>query len=91
MPSAPFSTTISTFQIPYLLWSTRYPVKLKLLLWGLVELAWNTYPSTNWSSAILHLAHLTILIGLFLYLKNIEKEASAALAKEGQLGSKKQK
>ena len=61
-------------QIPYLLWCTPFSIKLKLFLWGLIELAWNRYPSTDWSSAVLHLSHVTILIGLFMYLRDMKTE-----------------
>ncbi|XP_074650410.1 dol-P-Man:Man(5)GlcNAc(2)-PP-Dol alpha-1,3-mannosyltransferase-like [Tubulanus polymorphus] len=50
--------------LPYLLWSTRYPVVLRLLMLVAIELCWNTYPSTVWSSGLLHLCHLVLLIGL---------------------------
>ena len=69
-------------QLPYLLWSTPFPIKLKLLMWGLIELAWNTYPSTMWSSALLHLCHVTMLGGIFYYLKNIEGDAQAMMNKQ---------
>lgn len=36
-----------------------------ICIWGLVEYCWFVYPSTVWSSALLHLLHLLILIGLF--------------------------
>lgn len=51
--------------IPYLLWSTRLSTVTKLFLWGLIELAWNTYPSTNWSSLVLHFSHLALLVNLW--------------------------
>jgi hypothetical protein len=51
-----------SFQLPYLFWSTPYPVKVKLLIWGIVELCWNTYPSTVWSSGLLHAAHLVSIL-----------------------------
>lgn len=50
--------------LPYLAWYTDYNVSLKLLLLGLIEFAWNTYPSTDSSSAILHLSHLILLWGI---------------------------
>lgn len=34
-------------------------------LLGVIELAWNTYPSTTWSSASLHLCHFIILTALW--------------------------
>lgn len=36
----------------------------RLCLMGIIELSWNTYPSTALSSALLHLAHFTILASL---------------------------
>jgi len=48
----------------YLAWSTPYSVKVRLLLLGLIEMCWNTYPSTVWSSATLHLCHLFLLFGV---------------------------
>ena len=37
----------------------------RLLVWGMLEFSWNTYPSTILSSAVLHGAHLILLYGLF--------------------------
>ncbi|XP_025083424.1 dol-P-Man:Man(5)GlcNAc(2)-PP-Dol alpha-1,3-mannosyltransferase-like [Pomacea canaliculata] len=48
-----------------LLWSTTLPVVLRLLLLGLVELSWNTYPSTVVSSSILHVCHALLLGALW--------------------------
>ncbi|XP_053379232.1 dol-P-Man:Man(5)GlcNAc(2)-PP-Dol alpha-1,3-mannosyltransferase-like [Mercenaria mercenaria] len=50
----------------YLLWSTNLPVVIRILLLGIIELCWNTYPSTELSSSMLHLCHLVTLIGLWL-------------------------
>ncbi|XP_071945799.1 dol-P-Man:Man(5)GlcNAc(2)-PP-Dol alpha-1,3-mannosyltransferase-like [Antedon mediterranea] len=50
----------------YLLWITSIPVILKILILGLIELSWNTYPSTDASSIILHICHLIISTGLWL-------------------------
>lgn len=51
--------------LPYLLWSTSFPSLAKIGLLGVIELAWNTYPSTTWSSASLHLCHFIILTALW--------------------------
>lgn len=52
--------------VPYILWGlTDYSNSIRFLIFGLIELAWNVYPSTWWSSAILHLSHAAILLGLF--------------------------
>lgn len=50
--------------LPYLAWFTEYDVKVKFLLLGLIELAWNTYPSTDFSSGILHACHVVLLFGI---------------------------
>lgn len=38
----------------------------RLLVLGLIELSWNTYPSTSFSSAALHMCHAVILLQLWL-------------------------
>lgn len=60
--------------LPYLTWFTDYNVSLKLLLLGLIEFAWNTYPSTVLSSSLLHLSHLILLYGVGIKLLNTEKD-----------------
>ncbi|XP_070560546.1 dol-P-Man:Man(5)GlcNAc(2)-PP-Dol alpha-1,3-mannosyltransferase-like [Ptychodera flava] len=50
----------------YLLWCTGLPTVLKILTLGVIELCWNTYPSTNQSSAALHVCHLVLLVGSWL-------------------------
>ncbi|XP_028328688.1 dol-P-Man:Man(5)GlcNAc(2)-PP-Dol alpha-1,3-mannosyltransferase [Gouania willdenowi] len=55
--------------LPYLLWSggvKKMAHLLRVLILGLIELSWNTYPSTNGSSAALHVCHLIILLCLWL-------------------------
>uniref|UniRef100_V9KC35 Dol-P-Man:Man(5)GlcNAc(2)-PP-Dol alpha-1,3-mannosyltransferase n=1 Tax=Callorhinchus milii TaxID=7868 RepID=V9KC35_CALMI len=66
--------------LPYLLWSTH--VKnvahlFKVLILGLIELAWNTYPSTVYSSLALHTCHLIILLSLWYSYSDPEKSSSA--------------
>ncbi|XP_017460666.1 PREDICTED: lethal(2)neighbour of Tid protein-like, partial [Rhagoletis zephyria] len=51
--------------LPALLWATRFSPLVNICIWGLVELCWNVYPSTAWSSALLHAMHLLLLLGLF--------------------------
>lgn len=60
--------------LPYLTWFTDYNVSLKLLLLGLIEFAWNTYPSTVLSSSLLHLSHLILLYGVGIKLLNTERD-----------------
>ncbi|KAG9343176.1 hypothetical protein JZ751_014153 [Albula glossodonta] len=55
--------------LPYLLWSggvKKLAHLLRVLILGLIELSWNTYPSTVYSSAALHVCHLIILVSLWL-------------------------
>uniref|UniRef100_H2MM04 Dol-P-Man:Man(5)GlcNAc(2)-PP-Dol alpha-1,3-mannosyltransferase n=1 Tax=Oryzias latipes TaxID=8090 RepID=H2MM04_ORYLA len=55
--------------LPYLLWSggvEKLAHLLRVLILGLIELSWNTYPSTNSSSASLHVCHLIVLLCLWL-------------------------
>ncbi|XP_061369364.1 dol-P-Man:Man(5)GlcNAc(2)-PP-Dol alpha-1,3-mannosyltransferase isoform X2 [Gastrolobium bilobum] len=53
------------YSLPYLLWRTRYPTLLRLILFVGVELCWNIYPSNSLSSALLLCLHLIILWGLW--------------------------
>lgn len=61
--------------LPYLAWFTDYNVSFKLLLLGLIEFAWNTYPSTALSSGLLHLSHLILLYGIGTKLLRSEQDA----------------
>lgn len=51
--------------LPMLLWATNYSVVERILILGLIEYSWNQYPSTKFSSILLHISHALILIGLF--------------------------
>ncbi|XP_053208848.1 lethal(2)neighbour of Tid protein-like [Panonychus citri] len=51
--------------IPYLIWSTNYSTVSKLCLMGLIELCWNTYPSTIMSCWLLHLSHISLIYSLW--------------------------
>uniref|UniRef100_A0A1A9W9P5 dolichyl-P-Man:Man5GlcNAc2-PP-dolichol alpha-1,3-mannosyltransferase n=1 Tax=Glossina brevipalpis TaxID=37001 RepID=A0A1A9W9P5_9MUSC len=74
--------------LPYLAWSTPYSLGTRCLLLGLIEFCWNTYPSTNFSSVILHLCHVVLLLGLIynvrktLYQSNIQQRQKAEKANE---------
>ncbi|CAL8281654.1 unnamed protein product [Lota lota] len=53
--------------LPYLLWSGgKLAHLLRVLILGVIELSWNTYPSTEYSSAFLHACHLIMLLSLWL-------------------------
>uniref|UniRef100_A0A8C5M8Z9 Dol-P-Man:Man(5)GlcNAc(2)-PP-Dol alpha-1,3-mannosyltransferase n=1 Tax=Leptobrachium leishanense TaxID=445787 RepID=A0A8C5M8Z9_9ANUR len=54
--------------LPYLLWCTStaaLPGLAKILILGFIELSWNTFPSTIFSSCVLHLCHGAILLHLW--------------------------
>uniref|UniRef100_A0A023GM85 dolichyl-P-Man:Man5GlcNAc2-PP-dolichol alpha-1,3-mannosyltransferase n=1 Tax=Amblyomma triste TaxID=251400 RepID=A0A023GM85_AMBTT len=59
--------------LPYLLWTTKLTNMTRLTIWGTIELAWNTFPSTTWSSGLLHFSHLVLLVSLW---KDWPKEPS---------------
>jgi alpha-1,3-mannosyltransferase len=50
--------------LPYLLWSTHFTSVSRLCILGIIEMCWNTFPSTYLSSITLHLCHIIILFGL---------------------------
>ncbi|XP_054625090.1 dol-P-Man:Man(5)GlcNAc(2)-PP-Dol alpha-1,3-mannosyltransferase isoform X1 [Dunckerocampus dactyliophorus] len=55
--------------LPYVLWSggvKKMDHLLRILILGLIEWSWNTYPSTCSSSIALHACHLFILLCLWL-------------------------
>lgn len=52
--------------IPALLFSTNLPQPVIMLVLGLVEMCWNTFPSTNMSSGMLQLCHLVGLTALLM-------------------------
>ncbi|XP_045761525.1 lethal(2)neighbour of tid protein 2 [Maniola jurtina] len=61
--------------LPYLLWSTNYTIIVRFLILALIELSWNTYPSTDITSAMLHICHLCVLYGVF---NKMSKELNVA-------------
>ncbi|XP_067122133.1 dol-P-Man:Man(5)GlcNAc(2)-PP-Dol alpha-1,3-mannosyltransferase [Centruroides vittatus] len=61
--------------LPYLLWSTTLLPVSKLCILGAIELAWNTYPSTDFSSLLLHICHAIILVKLWTNLPEKSKIA----------------
>lgn len=60
--------------LPYIAWCTDYKTILKLTVLGVMELCWNTYPSTVFSSAALHLCHIILLYGILKNRSNSAKE-----------------
>lgn len=51
--------------LPYLLWSTNFSTIGRFLILALIELCWNTYPSTDLTSGLLHICHITVLCGVY--------------------------
>jgi len=62
--------------LPLILWATRYSLMVKILILGCIEFAWNQYPSSNFSSMLLHTCHFAILVGIFLrnYFKVVDHD-----------------
>ncbi|KAG9156959.1 hypothetical protein Leryth_009019 [Lithospermum erythrorhizon] len=52
------------YSIPFLLWKTSFPTILRIILFAVVELCWNIFPSNFYSSLLLLCTHLIILGGL---------------------------
>ncbi|KAI0082755.1 mannosyltransferase [Panus rudis PR-1116 ss-1] len=52
-------------QLPFLLWGTRFPTLLRLLLLLFVEYSWNVYPSTSFSSGFLLASNVALAVGIF--------------------------
>lgn len=77
--------------LPMILWATRFSIPVKLLILGCIEFAWNEYPSTTFSSLLLHASHLAIIVGLLLrHVKMNKQQASQDQAiKSGRPQSQK--
>nr|GAT47206.1 glycosyltransferase family 58 protein [Mycena chlorophos] len=52
-------------QLPFLLWRTKYPNPLKVLILCAIEYAWNVFPSTTISSSVLLGANILLLVGIW--------------------------
>lgn len=51
--------------LPFLMWCTHYTIPIRLCILGIVELCWNTFPSTFLSSISLLCCHLLLLYGIY--------------------------
>ncbi|KAF9288833.1 dolichyl-P-Man:Man(5)GlcNAc(2)-PP-dolichol alpha-1,3-mannosyltransferase [Linnemannia elongata] len=60
--------------LPYLLYQTRIPVVLSMVLLGAIEWSWNVFPATAESSGALVVSHLIILVGLWIGKKSVGSE-----------------
>lgn len=52
-------------QLPLLAWRTKYPIVIRVAILAAIEYAWNVYPSTNLSSAVLLTAHILLVVGIW--------------------------
>ncbi len=52
----------------------------RILVFGVVELAWNTYPSTTASSVSLHVCHVIILASLWINTGVVSMQGRAVVA-----------
>lgn len=50
--------------LPYLSWYTEFHTSFKILLLFFIEYCWNQYPSTDFSSILLHASHTILFLGL---------------------------
>lgn len=53
------------YSVPLLLWSTKIPMSTRVVIVGMLEYAFNVFPSTPYSSGVLQLAHFFILVALW--------------------------
>lgn len=60
--------------LPYLIWCTNFSSVTKFAILGVIELCWNTYPSTVSSSLALHFCHILMLFQLFFNSNNKKKQ-----------------
>lgn len=67
--------------LPFLLFQTQLPAAASLVIIASVEVCFNVYPATAWSSALLQLCHIALLAALYF---------SPVPAREGQLARKRQ-
>jgi len=51
--------------LPHLLWLSPYPNIIRIILFFLIEIMWNIFPSNPYSSLTLFICHIIIMIGLW--------------------------
>lgn len=62
--------------LPYLVWFTNFNISTKFLILGIIEYSWNTYPSTNMSSFLLHLSHVFLFAEIIRTLYKTQRSES---------------
>lgn len=68
--------------LPYLTWTTPFSTNVKFLILFLIEYSWNTYPSTDLSSGLLHVCHIMLLFGLGRAMFGNLKQGSNVISKQ---------
>ncbi len=68
--------------LPYLSWFTDYHASFKILVLLLIEFCWNKYPSTIFSSSLLHMCHIILLFGIARKLFKNSAQAKTVLDKK---------
>ena len=77
--------------LPFLLWSTTMTIPLRVMIMFFIEVAFNVFPATWWSSLVLQISHFTLLVYLMamevppMYLSNERAKA----AKHNKIGKSK--
>ncbi|KAI0692396.1 mannosyltransferase [Cytidiella melzeri] len=74
--------------LPFLAWRTKFPVPVKLLFIFGIEYAWNVFPSTSTSSAILCLSNSALLAGVWFGYPEGRKDAQTDIPRSKLTASK---
>ncbi|ORZ31848.1 glycosyltransferase [Catenaria anguillulae PL171] len=73
------------YGLPFLLWQAEcLPWIARLALLGCIEVCWNVYPSTNWSSILLLASHLVLLTGVLVSTLRTAQQAPVSALKKSK-------
>jgi alpha-1,3-mannosyltransferase len=53
------------YSVPLILWQSKLHPAICLVTFACIEVAFNVFPATPWSSALLQVAHLVLLVAIF--------------------------
>jgi alpha-1,3-mannosyltransferase len=53
------------YSVPLILWQSKLHPAIGLMVYIATEIAFNVFPATPWSSALLQIAHLILLVAIF--------------------------
>ncbi len=73
--------------LPIILWNTKLPVPITIFILLVIEICYNVYPSTVWSSILLQASHAIILLST-LFFSNIPYDEGKQLVHRQQQKSK---